>query len=163
MDKERLDWLKSQVRSAALQTIAISVLIFGGLGYQFLRGRGWESYVAFAVGLVMGALAGTHHQGNPLRFAPLIRRSPLPVNEEEAKIWLTQYWGRFPRYYCWIANVPYIAVLLVMALSASHGVYESLGLYLRAILIRVILGFFPGVFLCLGVFFVYVLHTWRED
>ncbi|MCR4407859.1 MAG: hypothetical protein NUW24_13235 [Anaerolineae bacterium] len=154
-DKENLGWLKAQVRSAAFQTIAISVITFGVLLYLFLGNQSWKSYAAFAAGIIIGTLFGTSRPPNLFSFVPI--RTPLKITEEEAMKRMMTYWKRFPRFYCWMANVPYLVVLLTMAVLTHREIHEP-GFFLKAIL-----GFFPSVFLCGGVFFTYVVFSWREE
>ena len=113
VDEESLSWLKARVRSAAFQAIAMSVVAFGVLVYLFLNGRSWKSYAAFAVGIFIGTLLGTRHPPNPLSFIPI--RTSLKITEEEVMRRVMAYWKRFPRFYCWTASVPYLVVLLIMA------------------------------------------------
>jgi len=154
-NKENPSWLKTQVRSAAFQTIGISVITFGVLVYLFLGDRSWKSYAAFAAGVVIGTLFGSRRPPNLLSFVPI--RTPLKMTEEETIRRMMTYWRRFPRFYCWVANVPYLVILLVMSALTHQEVHEA-GFFLKAIL-----GFFPSVFLCAGVFFTYVVHSWREE
>lgn len=155
VDGKSLSWLKARVRSAAFQAIAMSVVAFMVLVYLFLNGRSWKSYAAFIVGIFIGTLLGISRPPNLLSFIPI--RTPLKITEEEAMKRMMIYWKRFPRFYCWMANVPYLVVLLIMAVLTRREIHEP-GFFLKAIL-----GFFPSVILCGGVFFTYVVLSWREE
>lgn len=160
-DREKQNWLRTQVRNAAFIAIGFSVLVFGAFVYylcSYSDGWNWESYAAFGVGVAIGILLGIHRLVNPLRMAPLVRRKPLKMSEEEATAYLAPYWKRLPRYYCWIACVPYMATPLVMMAFTGAAAHDT-GFLLKAALG----GFFSSVSLCPGVFFAYVIYTWSEE
>ena len=105
--KEDLQWLRQRLRKAIWGCILVSVLAFGA-GVSFLSTTGvvdTTGALVMAVGTGLGLLVSrVPHSG--LEWV-LLKKTPFRLSDGEALAQLKPYWDRFPRFYAWVAAIPY--------------------------------------------------------
>ncbi len=154
-DRGKLNWLRTQIRIAMFLLTGSSVVAFGIFVYRYSGQWGWKAYGVFVIGSMIGALIGTHH---PANLFPSRGQESLRMTEEEGMAHLMFYWKRFPRWYCWLADLPYLIVLLIL-IALMHWKDSSSIFSLPAL----VGGLLSSAGLCSGVFFAYVLYTWEKE
>lgn len=158
LNEEQVTWLRSHLRDALLFSIILEIGAWWIFTKVVLIGKHWLLYLVFGVGIVLGAIIGCRHVGNPLKFSPMIRGRSLLVGDEEAVAWLSYYWVKFPRRYVLIAILVewvFLAIIAIVTNSEEHGGQKYLCHALFA-------GLYPGIPLGSIAFWSWLLISWRR-
>lgn len=129
---------------------------FHSVAFFFNTNTDARIYIAFLLGLAIGVYIGATRLVSPFRFAPLIRRGDLAIEEEEVHEILVNFWEKFPRNLLWLSILPYLLVFTFTSFLSTNQGYEAI------YLLRVLLfSFASTVLLCPGVFFLYAYFSWK--
>lgn len=171
VEQEKAKWMRTQIQEAAFGMTLISVITFTIWVLMESRWGDWESKLALAAGISSGVLFSVlvRRPVNPAHFGiPFVKpyhQKPTPI-EEELMTQILQRWRQFPRLYFWLANVPYLMILIILMLLTRHKPpYPGMELSTHpfeamiGFFLLIPIGFVPGASLCWGMFFAYLLWT----
>lgn len=140
-DTRKYLWLRRQLIVAAAVHLFFVFGIYTAFFLYSPYSKGNLNYFGFLLGLMVSSFLSSRVFPNPIHFSPIIRRTPLVMDEDEAELYLKRYWRKLPRLYsvicCFLFGILSSFVFLLPAENAHQSPFGTF-----------ILGLMEGYFLC---------------